>query len=199
MSTVLSLFLFVAAIAYVEYRLKRINAEKDDNSKEAFRFFATKEELKSAVKRLTQQMTDDRTALDERMTSVEQKAFFAAEKPQEEVEEQPVPVEEADPSVVFFRWPADDGTFDDAQRQKVQTEDTYYRFQLDDSRTHGEFTFVTISDTQISKANNSSKKYIERACNFVGTKSSKYICKPGKAHLERGRWLIDLKARIEYC
>ena len=50
MSTVLSLFLFVAAIAYVEYRLKRINAEKDDNSKEAFRFFATKEELKSAVK-----------------------------------------------------------------------------------------------------------------------------------------------------
>ena len=63
---------------------------------------------------------------------------------------------------------------------------------------HAEFTFVTMSETQLSKANNSSKKYIERACNFSGAKSTQYVCTPGKAHLERGRWLIDLKARIEY-
>jgi hypothetical protein len=71
-------------------------------------------------------------------------------------------------------------------------------FRLDDTRTHAEFIFVTMSDTQLSKANNSSKKYIERACSFVNAKSAQYACTPGKAHLERGKWLIDLKARIEY-
>ena len=55
-----------------------------------------------------------------------------------------------------------------------------------------------MSDTQLSKANNSSKKYIERACTFVNAKSAQYTCTPGKAHLERGKWLVDLKARIEY-
>ena len=71
-------------------------------------------------------------------------------------------------------------------------------FRLDDTRTVADFQFVTMSDTQLSKANNSSKKYIERACSFVNAKSAQYVCFPGKAHLERGKWLIDRKARIEY-
>lgn len=197
MSTVISLFLFALAIAWVEYRLKSINRESDRDQKGAFDFFATKEELKKAVKQLKEAADSDRTAIDERMTSLEEKAFFTPDsKPKESPVQQSVEV--VDPSVIFFRWPADDGTFNDAQRLTAQTEDTYYRFQLDASRTRAEFRFVTMSDTQLSKANNSSKKYIERACNFVGAKSAQFVCTPGKAHLERGKWVIDLKARIEY-
>ena len=197
MNTILSLFLFAAAIAWFEYRLRNINKESDRDQKSAFDFFATKEELKKEVKRLTEQADDDRKAFDERMVSIEQKAFYAAKEKKTEAKAA-VPTEELDPSVVYFRWPGDDGTFVDAQRQSAQTEDTYYLFHLDTTRTRAEFTFVTMSETQLSKANNSSKKYIERACNFSGAKSNRYTCTPGKAHLERGRWVVDLKARIDY-
>lgn len=197
MNTILSLFLFAAAIAWFEYRLRNINKESDRDQKSAFDFFATKEELKKEVKRLTEQADDDRKAFDERMASIEQKAFYASKEKKTEAKAA-VPTEEPDPSVVYFRWPADDGTFVDAQRQSAQTEDTYYLFHLDNTRTRAEFTFVTMSETQLSKANNSSKKYIERACNFSGAKSNRYTCTPGKAHLERGRWVVDLKARIDY-
>lgn len=197
MNTIISLFLFAAAIGWFEYRLRGLNKEADRDQKGAFDFFATKEELKKTMQRLTQQAEADRTALEERVASIEQKAFFVAEE-KKAAATTAAPKQEADPAVVFFRWPADDGTFVDAQRQRVQTEDTYYLFRLDDSRTRAEFTFVTMSDTQLSKANNSSKKYIERACNFSGAKSAQYTCTPGKAHLERGRWVVDLKARIDY-
>lgn len=196
MQTVLSIFLFALAIAYVEYRLKSIRKDDSDDKKDAFDFFATKEELKKAVKRIEEQGEAYRQTIDEKLASVEQKAFFA---PQEKKTVEEVVEEEPDPSVIFFRWPGDDGSFDDSQRLTAQTEDTYYMFRLDDTRTHAEFIFVTMSDTQLSKANNSSKKYIERACSFVNAKSAQYACTPGKAHLERGKWLIDLKARIEYC
>ena len=195
MQTVLSIFLFALAIAYVEYRLKSIRKDDSDDKKDAFDFFATKEELKKAVKRIEEQGEAYRQTIDEKLASVEQKAFFA---PQEEKMVEEVVEEDPDPSVIFFRWPGDDGSFDDSQRLTAQTEDTYYMFRLDDTRTHAEFIFVTMSDTQLSKANNSSKKYIERACSFVNAKSAQYACTPGKAHLERGKWLIDLKARIEY-
>ena len=198
MNTVLSLFLFAVAIAWFEYRLKGINKESDRDLKGAFDFFATKEELKKAVKRLTEKADEAHTALSERMTSLEEKAFFAQEEKKAAAQEPQAPKAEPDPRVIFFRWPADDGTFADAQRLVSQTEDTYYRFQLDDTRTRAEFLFVTVSDTQLSKANNSSKKYIERVCNFTGEKSTRYTCTPGKAHLERGRWVVDQKARIEY-
>lgn len=195
MQTVLSIFLFALAIAYVEYRLKSIRKDDSDDKKDAFDFFATKEELKKTAKRLEEQAEAYRQATDEKLSSVEQKAFFTP--PAEDQAPEPETVE-PDPSVIFFRWPGDDGTFDDSQRLTTQTEDTYYLFRLDDTRTHADFVFVTMSDTQLSKANNSSKKYIERACSFVNAKSAQYACSPGKAHLERGRWLIDLKARIEY-
>ena len=195
MQTVLSIFLFLLAIAYVEYRLKSIRKDDHEDKKDAFDFFATKEELKKAVKKINEQAAEYQNAIDEKLTSVEQKAFFTPEP--EEVVPEPVK-EEPDPSVIFFRWPGDDGSFDDRQRLTAQSEDTYYLFRLDDTRTHAEFVFVTMSDTQLSKANNSSKKYIERACTFVNAKSAQYVCTPGKAHLERGKWVIDLKARIEY-
>lgn len=195
MQTVLSIFLFLLAIAYVEYRLKSLRREDSDDKSSAFDFFATKEELKKAVKKINEQAEAYQKAIDEKLTSVEQKAFFT---PQVEEKVKEVVEEEPDPSVIFFRWPGDDGSFDDRQRLTAQSEDTYYLFRLDDTRTHAEFVFVTMSDTQLSKANNSSKKYIERACTFVNAKSAQYTCTPGKAHLERGKWLVDLKARIEY-
>ena len=196
MQTVLSIFLFLLAIAYVEYRLKSMRRDTNDDKSGAFDFLATKEELKKAVKKIDERAETYRQAIDEKLASVEQKAFFATEV-EEKVPETAVE-EEPDPSVIFVRWPSDDGTFNDRQRLTSQTEDTYYLFRLDDTRTRAEFTFVTMSDTQLSKANNSSKKYIERACSFVNAKSAQYTCTPGKAHLERGKWLIDLKARIEY-
>ena len=186
MQTVLSLLILFLAIAYVEYRMKSARRDSADDRTDAKDYFATKEEVRNALRKLNEQMTEFHTAIDERMTSLEEKAFFtpAAEEvvdaPAAEQEEQP------DPSVVFFRWPADDGSFTDSQRQTVQSEDTYYLFHLDESRTHAEYSFVTMSDTQLSKANNSSKKYIERACTFVGAKSSRFV------------WIIDQKARIEY-
>ena len=199
MEFVFSLFLFALAIGYVEYRLKSLRKDTDKEQSGAIDFFATKEELKKAVNDLKEQADADRLASDERMASIEQKAFYAEEKKKKEVEKKAsLPVEDPDPAVIFFRWPADDGTFDDAQRQRVQTEDTYYMFRLDDTRKKASFTFVTMSETQLSKANNSSKKYIERACNFVNAKSTKYDCTPGTAHLDRGKWVIDQKARIAY-
>ena len=200
MEVVLSLFLVALAIGYVEYRLKGIRRDTDKEQSGACDFFATKDELKKAVKKLNERVEENRVAHEERMASIEQKAFYQAEekkKKQEEIKKAATK-QETDPSVVFFRWPADDGTFDNLQRSATQTEDTYYRFHLDETRTHAEFTFVTMSDTQLSKANNSSKKYIERACSFVNAKSTKYSCTPGKAHLDRGRWVVDQKARIEY-
>ena len=193
------MFLFALAIGYVEYRMKGIRRDTDKEQSGAVDYFATKEEVKHLAKQWAEQQEADRQAFEERMASIEQKAFFDAEakKKAAEVKAQQ-PVEQADPSVVYFRWPADDGTFNDAQRESVQTEDTYYIFHLDATRTRADFSFITMSDTQLSKANNSSKKYIERACNFVGAKSSQYVCTPGKAHLERGKWVIDLKAHIEY-
>ncbi len=200
MQTVISLFLFALAIVYVEYRLKSIRKEGSDDRKGAFDYFATKEELKKSTKKLAEQISTDRQAVEERLQSIEQKAFF--EKPVEDVQ-QPTPAKQTaapvvDPSVIYFRWPADDGTFADTTKSVVQTEDTYYLFHLDDSRTRAEFSFVTLSDTQLSKANNSSKKYIERACTFTNAKSLQYSCTPGRAHLERGKWVVDQKAKIVY-
>ena len=198
MQTVLSLLILFLAIAYVEYRMKSVRRDSADDRTDAKDYFATKEEVRNALRKLNEQMTEFHTAIDERMTSLEEKVFFkpaAEEVVDVSVAEQK---EQPDPSVVYFRWPADDGSFTDSQRQTVQSEDTYYLFHLDESRTHAEYSFVTMSDTQLSKANNSSKKYIERACTFAGAKSSRFVCTPGRAHLERGRWIIDQKARIEY-
>lgn len=199
MQTILSLLILFLAIAYVEYRMKSVRRDSAEDRTDAKDYFATKEEVKNALRKITEQMTEFHTATEERMASLEEKAFFTPQV--EETATTPSTAgqeEDPDPSVVYFRWPADDGSFTDSQRLTVQTEDTYYLFRLDDSRTHAEFTFVTMSDTQLSKANNSSKKYIERACSFSGAKSGRYVCTPGRAHLERGRWLIDQKARIEY-
>ncbi len=199
MNTVLSLFLFAVVIAYVEYRFKKINRDNNDDQKGAFDYFATKEELHKAVKKLSTQAEEDRTSMKERMESLEQKAFFSAEiKKAEEEKAKNVVVEDPDPSVIYFRWPADDGTFTDAQRVRTQTEETYYEFHLDETRTKASFVFVTMSDTQLSKANNSSKKYIERACDFTGSKSQRFTCTPGTALLSRGKWVVEQKARIDY-
>ena len=108
----ISLFLFALAIGYVEYRFRAIRRDTDKEQSGAFDFFAAKEELKKAVKELKEQADADRLAADERMESIEQKAFYAAEeKKKEEVKKQQAPVEDPDPSVVYFNWPADDGTF----------------------------------------------------------------------------------------
>ena len=199
MQTILSLLILCLAIAYVEYRLKSVRRDSADDRTDAKDYFATKEEVKNALGKLTEQINEFHAATEERIASLEEKAFFTPQVEEaantSSAAEQ---AEEPDPSVVYFRWPADDGSFTDSQRLTAQTEDTYYLFRLDDSRTHAAFTFVTMSDTQLSKANNSSKKYIERACTFVGAKSGRYVCTPGRAHLERGRWIIDQKARIEY-
>ena len=127
MQTVLSIFLFLLAIAYVEYRLKSLRREDSDDKSSAFDFFATKEELKKAVKKINEQAEAYQKAIDEKLTSVEQKAFFT---PQVEEKVTEVVEEEPDPSVIFFRWPGDDGSFDDRQRLTAQSEDTYYLFRL---------------------------------------------------------------------
>ena len=199
MQTVFSLFLFVAAIAYAEYRFRKLSARQDDDQREANSRFATKEGLHATTEQLTVKQHDELRALNERMTSLEQRTFFSKEKPAgQAVHTAPVVQEVADPLVVYFRWPADDGTFDDRARSLVQTEDTYYEFSFHDDRSKADVRFVTMNETQLSKANNSSKKYIERACDFTGAKSIHYICHPGTAHLERGRWIIDQKVKIEY-
>ena len=198
METILSLFVLFLAIAYVEYRMKSVRRDSADDRTDAKDYFATKEEVRNAIRKLNEQMAEFHAATEERMASLEEKAFFTPAGEEKTVAPADVEEEQSDPSVVYFRWPADDGSFNDSQRQTVQTEETYYLFRLDDSRTRADFSFVTMSDTQLSKANNSSKKYIERACNFAGAKSGRYACTPGRAHLERGRWIIDQKARIEY-
>ena len=195
MQLVISLILFAAAIAYVEWRLKSVNRANDEADKQAEEHFATKKALKDHIEAAEKQRQLDNQDIDDRLSSIEQRVFFqpAAKQP----EETAIPHEEAPKDVFYFRWPADDGSFDDGARELSPSENTYYQFHLL-SPTEAEFTFFTVSDTQLSKANNSSKKYIERACTFVNAKSAKYTCTPGKAHLERGKWLVDLKARIEY-
>ncbi len=118
---------------------------------------------------------------------VETKKYEKAEAVQQEL-----------PNKIYFRWAEEDGTFADKERLMSPDEDTFYEFILDNSRINAEFYFITQSDTQLNKANNSSKKYIERACKFTQSKSMKYVCNPGKAHLEKGKWIIDEMARIDY-
>ena len=198
MQTVLSLFLFVAAIAYVEYRFRALSNRMDEDQRDANSRFSTKEGLNATTERLTVKQAEQLRALGERMASLEQRTFFSQPNDGRQTEMGAAETVVVDPTVIYFRWPADDGTFDDAARLLAQTEDTYYEFSLHDDRTKADVRFVTMTETQLNKANNSSKKYIERSCNFSGAKSIHYICHPGKAHLERGRWIIDEKVRIEY-
>ena len=195
MSLVISLILFAAAIAYVEWRLKSVNRSNDEADQHADHYFATKKELKDYVEKTTKQRQIDLQAIDDRVSSIEQRVFFTGNPTQKRPVEQMQP--EIKKDVFYFRWPAEDGSFSDAEREPVATENTYYEFHLL-SATEAEFLFKTISETQLSKANNSSKKYIERACTFSTAKSAHYSCQPGKAILKNGCWIITQKAVIEY-
>ena len=53
MQTVLSLFLFVAAIAYVEYRFRALSNRMDEDQRDANSRFSTKEGLNATTERLT--------------------------------------------------------------------------------------------------------------------------------------------------
>ena len=195
MSIVISLVLFAAAIAYVEWRLKSVNRANDEADKHADQYFATKKEMKDYVEKTAKQRELDLQTVSDRIASIEQRVFFANNpKPKTPVEQQQ-PVTKKD--VFYFRWPNEDGTFNDSEREPVATENTYYEFHLL-SDTEAEYRFKTISETQLSKANNSSKKYIERACTFTTAKSTHYLCQPGNAKLNNGLWVITQKAIIEY-
>ena len=193
---ILTILLFAAAIAYIEYRVRSVSQKNDAYEKEATDYFATKKELKEQLEREIAERRETLRLLDERLASMEKKMFYSEPLTAKTVSTQQVATPSRD-DVFYFRWPADDGTFDDASRQPVQTEDTYYEFRLTGSGK-AEFRFVTMSDTQLSKANNSSKKYIERACSFSTAKSSRFTCTPGTARLDRGRWVVVDKAQIEY-
>ncbi|MBR4388514.1 MAG: hypothetical protein IKT00_04985 [Prevotella sp.] len=195
MSIVISLILFVAAIAYVEWRLKSVNRSNDEADKHADHHFATKKDMKDYVEKTAKQRQIDLQNIDDRIASIEQRIFFTDNPAPKRPVEQMQPETKKD--VFYFRWPAEDGSFNDAEREMVASENTYYEFHLL-SPTEAEFTFKTISETQLSKANNSSKKYIERACTFSTAKSTRYSCQPGKAILKNGRWAITQKAVIEY-
>lgn len=195
MQIVISLILFAAAIAYVEWRLKSVNRANDEADKHADEHFATKKALKDHIETTEKQRQLDNQNIDDRLASIEQRVFFqsSASQPVEPTEQQ----ETAPKDVFYLRWPADDGIFDDAAREASPSENTYYKFHLL-SPTEAEFSFVTISDTQLSKANNSSKKYIERACSFNTAKSMHFSCQPGRAILQHGRWTVTQKALITY-
>ena len=154
MQTVLSLFLFVAAIAYVEYRFRALSNRMDEDQRDANSRFSTKEGLNATTERLTVKQAEELRALNERMASLEQRTFFSQNSAGRQAEtETPEPVI-VDPTVIYFRWPADDGTFDDGARLLAQTEDTYYEFSLHDDRTKADVRFVTMTETQLNKANN---------------------------------------------
>lgn len=193
MQTVISLFLFVAAIAYVEWRLAAVRRRQDEADKEATEHFVTRQEWKKQNEQQQAERQLEASQQSDRIASIEQRVFFSS--PQSAVAPEPVTSEGT--QVFYFRWPDDDGSFADSQRQPHQTEDTYYEFRMvgDDE---AEYRFVTLNNTQLSKANNASKKYIERACVFTSARSLIYTCTPGRATLTRGRWVITQKARIDY-
>lgn len=193
---ILTILLFAAAIAYIEFRIRSVSQKNDAYEKEATDYFASKKELKEQLEREIAERRETLRLLDERLVSMEKKMFYSEPLTGKTVQMQKAAVPARD-DVFYFRWPADDGTFDDASRQSAQTEDTYYEFRLT-GNGKAEFRFVTMSDTQLSKANNSSKKYIERACSFSTAKSSRFTCTPGTARLDRGRWVVVEKAQIEY-
>ena len=87
MSVVISLFLFALAIGYVEYRLKGVKRDTDNEQSGAMDYFATKEEVKRLAKQWAEQAEADRLAFEERMASIEQKAFFDAEIKKKAAEE----------------------------------------------------------------------------------------------------------------
>lgn len=193
MQTVLSIFLFVAAIAYVEWRLATVRRRQDEADREATEHFVTRQEWKKQNEQQQAQRQLEATQQSDRIASIEQRLFFSNQPATAPAQRQT----DEKPQVFYFRWPDDDGSFADSQRQTRQTEDTYYEFRLvgDDE---AEFRFVTLSNTQLSKANNASKKYIERACVFTAARSLVYTCVPGRATLQRGRWTVTQKARIDY-
>ena len=152
MQTVLSLFLFVAAIAYVEYRFRALSNRMDEDQRDANSRFSTKEGLNATTERLTVKQAEQLRALGERMASLEQRTFFSQPNDGRQTEMGAAETVVVDPTVIYFRWPADDGTFDDAARLLAQTEDTYYEFSLHDDRTKADVRFVTMTETQLNKA-----------------------------------------------
>lgn len=75
MQTILSLLILCLAIAYVEYRLKSVRRDSADDRTDAKDYFATKEEVKNALGKLTEQINEFHAATEERMASLEEKAF----------------------------------------------------------------------------------------------------------------------------
>ena len=56
--------------------MKSVRRDSAEDRTDAKDYFATKEEVKNALRKLTEQMTEFHTATEERMASLEEKAFF---------------------------------------------------------------------------------------------------------------------------
>lgn len=193
MGVIISLLICAFILAYTEKRVRSFQRKTKEQDALLQESFAKKEKKEKQIeieinniKKLIAEITE-RLDLSDKKAYVDNKKSENAEALKKEL-----------PNKIYFRWAEEDGTFADKERLMSPDEDTFYEFILDDSRINAEFYFITQSDTQLNKANNSSKKYIERACKFTQSKSMKYVCNPGKAHLEKGKWIIDEMARIDY-
>ena len=74
---ILTILLFAAAIAYIEFRIRSVSQKNDAYEKEATDYFASKKELKEQLEREIAERRETLRLLDERLASMEKKMFYS--------------------------------------------------------------------------------------------------------------------------
>ena len=101
--------------------------------------------------------------------------------------------------VFYMEQPRNDMEFDLSLKKGTPTEDTLYRFEVDDKRPNfARFVFDCSSVSGVRWALRNKDKTLDRVCHTSGSGTNgKYTCTaPGEAELRDGKWVVTRKAVV---
>ncbi len=103
--------------------------------------------------------------------------------------------------VFYMKRPSGDMEWDLSLKSETQTEETFYRFEIDRRRPNiAHFTFECITSARVSWALTTRDITINRACiATVNSRNGSYRCtRAGEAELRGGKWVVTRKAEVTF-
>lgn len=103
--------------------------------------------------------------------------------------------------VFYMKRPSGDMEWDLSLKSETQTEETFYRFEIDRRRPNiAHFTFDCITSARVSWALTTRDITINRACiATVNSRNGRYLCtREGEAELRGGKWVVTRKAEVTF-
>lgn len=103
--------------------------------------------------------------------------------------------------VFYMKRPSGDMEWDLSLKSETQTEETFYRFEIDRKRPNiAHFTFECITSARVSWALTTRDITINRACiATVNSRNGRYLCtREGEAELRGGKWVVTRKAEVTF-